>query len=501
MRSDHEGLMWNEVSVPTGGMKGTRLQPPIPETDWTIPTDFPNLSAAKALSIDVETYDPELTTHGPGWARGVGHLVGMSVGTEDGHNWYFPMRHEIEPENNMDPQHVLNWANDSFNNKRQPKVGANIAYDIGWLRQEGVTVKGQLYDVQFAEALLDEHARSYSLEKLAQKYLSEGKQSNSLYEWCALFYGGSEDGKQRANIYRAPARLVGPYAESDADLPMRIYMLQHTALHNQGLIELLEMECALIPMLIDMRFKGVRVDVDKAEQSREALLKEQELAQAELDKASGCTVEVNSNMSIAAAFDEENIEYPLTDKGAPSFRKEWLTKHPSNIARLITKIRTLAKARSTFVENYILEKNVDGRLHCQFNSLRNDLGGTVSGRFSSSMPNLQNIPSRDPVMGPLVRGLFVPDHGCDTWVKVDYSQIELRLFAHYAQDPYIVEAYKNGTDFHTMTGDLLGGKVPRAVIKTLNFLLLYGGGKAALATQLAQLFTPTEARTLLKELK
>ena len=114
--------------------------PPIPATGWKAPTTFPNLAAARTIALDVETWDPEFTPgdagdKGPGWARGKGHLIGISVAVDTVNKWYFPMRHEVRPEENLDPQHVLAWARDTFANSKQSKVGANLMYDVGWLKQ------------------------------------------------------------------------------------------------------------------------------------------------------------------------------------------------------------------------------------------------------------------------------------------------------------------------------------------------------------------------------
>ena len=181
-RGDEFGMFWEDaVQTSSRGQKVARVMPPIPDTGWVPPTSFPDLSRARVISIDCETKDLELLDNGPGWARGAGHIVGVSVGANGGGRWYFPMRHEVEPEQNMDPEKVLAWLRETLGNPAQPKVGANITYDVGWLMHEGVNVAGQLIDVQFAEALLDVRAE-VSLETLAQKYLQEGKESNLLYK-------------------------------------------------------------------------------------------------------------------------------------------------------------------------------------------------------------------------------------------------------------------------------------------------------------------------------
>lgn len=489
MRVDSVGMFWEDVPSGGRGSKVVRVMPPIPDTGWLPPTYLPDLSRARVISIDCETYDPEMLDHGPGWARGKGHIVGVSVGADGGGRWYFPIRHEVEPEHNWPPETVLAWLRDTLANPAQPKVGANLMYDVGWLRHEGVTVAGELVDVQYAEALLDERAE-VALETLAQKYLSEGKESSLLYRWCADFYGGKPNGAQRANIYRSPPRLVGPYAESDADLPLRVAMAMYPHLVREGMVDLFRMECDLIPMLIDMRFAGVTVDIPCAEELRETLAEREKLEAAKLRNLVGFDVDINSAETLARAFDKVGLSYNKTAKGKPSFTKDFLKAVQHPVADHIREIRKLAKLRGTFVESYILNSHVNGRVFGQFHPLRGDEGGTRSGRFSSSTPNLQNLPSRDDELAPLVRGLFIPDPGHQQWRKYDYSQIEYRFLAHFAVGPMsdeirsIFNADPN-TDYHVMTQELVhrqtGQLLDRKPIKNINFGLIYGMGVDKLA--------------------
>ena len=500
-RGDEFGMFWEDaVQVSARGQKVARVMPPIPDTGWVPPTFFPDLSRARVISIDCETKDPELLDNGPGWARGVGHIVGVSVGANGGGRWYFPMRHEVEPEQNMDPEKVLSWLRETLGNPAQPKVGANITYDVGWLMHEGVTVAGQLIDVQFAEALLDERAE-VSLETLAQKYLQEGKESNLLYKWCSDFYGGAPNGKQRANIYRAPPRLVGHYAESDADLPLRLAPIFYRLLEKEGMLDLFAMECDLIPLLIAMRMEGIAVNLPYAERLRDDLQVREVAAQAKLDALAGRHVDINSSDSLAKAFDGAGIAYGRTAKGAPSFTKQFLADLNTPITNCINDIRKLAKLRGTFVESYILDSHVKGKVYCQFHPMRGDEGGTRSGRFSSSTPNLQNVPSRDEELAPLIRGLFVPDPGHLQWRKYDYSQIEYRFLIHFAQGPGANDVRRlfnenPDTDYHEMALDLVAPeagwdistkelrKQHRKPVKNINFGLIYGMGVDKLSADL-----------------
>lgn len=498
-RVDAIGLFWEDLPTKAGRNSYARPMPSIPETGWRPPTHFPNLSAAECICFDLETYDPGIADKkGPGWARGLGHVVGVAVGVPGGGRWYFPIRHETMPEHNLDPDHVFAWLRDTLGNPRQTKLGANIIYDVGWLRQEGVIVAGPLVDVQYAEALLSE-GTPVALDHLGEKYLGEGKITNTLYRWLADWQGGSPNEKMRAHIHKAPPCLVGPYAESDVDLPLRVIAKQYPLLEREGLLPVFNMECGLIPLLIEMRFAGVSVNVKRAEQVQETLSLRIKDAQKQLERLCGGSVNVNSPASMASAFDRLGIPYRRTkgsDKnpdGKPSFTKEFMAtvEHPA--ARLVEEIKTCKKMKGTFVESYILDSHVNGKVYGEFHLLKGEAGGTRSGRFSSSGPNLQNIPSRDKVLGPLMRSMFVPDYGHRQWRKYDYSQIEYRLLAHHAVGPGSDELRRvycedPDTDYHVLTQLLVEGftgrKIDRKPIKNINFGLIYGMGVAKLARSL-----------------
>lgn len=480
-RFDSVGLWWEDFPQPARGRQGVRRTQniPPPPTNWAPPKEFPNLSEAKVIGLDTETKDLELLTRGPGAVRGAAHAVGVSVAVEDA-SWYFPLRHEYAAQIafNMNPEPVFRWLQDTLCSRPVPVVGANLLYDLEVLRAEGVPLPaGELFDVQYAEPLLDEEAFSYSLDTLAQKHLGRGKETPQLYEWCAASFGGEADGKQRANIWRAPPSLVGPYAEADARLPLQILAQQRRLLHEQQLTDLFRVECGLIPLLLDMRFRGVPIDTTRVDEVSAWLVEKAAEAQERIPG-----VDVWSADSIAHAFDAAGLSYPRTEAGNPSFTKEFLESVVHPLAQSVHAVRMYEKARNPFVDGYLRSNLHNGRVHCQFNPLRSDAYGTVSGRFSSSNPNLQNIPSRDKVIGPMLRGLFVPEEGC-VWRRQDYSQIEYRLLAHYAVGPgaeEIRERYRTDprTDFHEMTVNLVqtetGVLLDRKPAKNLNFGLVYG---------------------------
>lgn len=501
-RFDSFGMFWEDVpkeKVRGGGPPAARTIPAVPDTGWRSPWEFPRLDAAKGLVIDVETWDPHIKTHGPGWATGDGHVVGLAVGTDDGEQWYFPIRHEMPDGSlsplNLDADVVMRWARDELTRESQPKYGAGLLYDVGWLKREGVDVKGKLIDVQFAEAILDEHSFSYALSAIAEKYLQETKVEGELYSWLQRAYGGAEGRRQAANIYRSPVALAGPYAEGDVDLPYRIYQAQKELLQQEALVDVFEMECALIYPLVEMRWNGVRVDVAGAERTREAFLLREAEIQRELDRFSGRTgFNPDASTDMQAAFDVLGLSYGRTAGGNPSFAKEVLQSLDHPFTRAIMEKRKLAKARGTFIEGYVMDKSHDGRVHCEFHPLKRDDGGTVSGRFSSSNPNLQNIPARDEEMRQLVRGLFLPEPG-KWWFAPDYSQVEYRALAHYAIGPGAEEArqrYRDDpdTDYHVYTQqlvqDITGKVIPRKPIKNINFGIVFGMGERKIISILGE---------------
>ena len=503
--------------------------PPIPRTGWKAPTEFPDLrNAAVLMSTDTETKDLNLLDHGPGWARGQGHIVGLSIAARarNGETWcgYFPIRHEVETHMNCNAANVLAWAKDMLETPSIPKTGANLMYDVGWYAEENIHVAGTLYDVQYGEALLDEQGTT-NLEYLARKYLNSGKSSAGLYDWLARAYGGVAGPKQRANIYRAPPSLVGFYGESDAALPLDILPRQWDLLASEGLLELYEMECKLTRLLIRMRQTGVRVNVPYADKLYTELGQNIKQLQKDFAYRWGKAANHNSSEQLGPLFVERGYKVPKTEKGGYSITKPWLEAidkdcplDEPNIARDVLQLREYDKMQGTFVRGYILEGNVNGRLHCSFNPLRTDKGGgeagsqgAKTGRFSSSNPNLQNIPARTD-LGKRIRKLFVPDLEHLDWVKFDYSQIEYRMLAHFACDDGDgsadeLRAHYNrdpDADYHDVVYDrvcpYMGWdatdeplrKKKRRPIKNVNFGLVYGQGQAKLARALG--LTPEEAR-------
>lgn len=481
-----------------------RQAPPIPHTGWTPPQSFPNLSQAVWIGLDCETKDPELTEQGPGWARHRGHIVGVSIGAKDAlgntGKWYFPVRHEVQTEMNLDPAKVFAWLKTVLETPT-PKVGANLLYDIGWLTEENIYVDGPLYDVQFAEALLCEDL--VALEILGRKYLGVGKTTNLLYDWLDQAYPETSAKARRGNIYRAPPSLVGPYAEDDAALPIDILERQLREIEAQELGDVFKLECELIPLLVRMRLEGISVNVPVAEALHEELGGDISRLYSRINHEFG-PLEKSSSGHVGKLLDHLGVKYPTGFGGKPSIEKEWLAGLDHPVGQLLLDVREHEKMRSTFVESYFLNKNINGKIYPQFHPLKGETNGTLVGRFSSSDPNFQNIPSRS-ALGQRVRRICIPDDGHFEWRKYDYSQIHYRILAHNAVGPGADDlraAYCNDpdTDYHDMVygrvGPLLGWDITdkklrkhnRRPVKNVNFGLLYGQSEKSLKYKTAMYF-------------
>lgn len=486
-RHDNVGFFWeDEVRESKKGVRQEINRPlaPIPDTGWRAPTEFPSLRGAKRIAIDLETYDPDLLERGPGVRRD-GYIVGVAVGTDDRFRAYYPMRHTVGAEHNIAPESVLAWLREELGRESQPKVGANILYDLDYLQHAGVTVRGRLLDVQIAEPLIDENLPSYSLESLARRYLNESKVDEDLYRWAAASYGGDATRRAQAgNIWRCPPQLVGPYAEGDVDLPLRILAKQEEEIARQDLTGVFDLETRLLPLLLAMRVRGVRVDLAAAERAHEALTRR--IAALTRDLGG---IDVYSRSDLEHYCKKEKIAYPKTEAGNASFTAAFLESSDDPRLRKVVEVRKLTKCRDVFIAGYILDKHVGGRIHCQFHPLRGEDGGAVSGRFSSSDPNLQNIPNRDPELGPLVRSMFIPDSDDHEWVRYDQSQIEFRFLTHYGRGRGAEEVRQQfrtdpTVDFHTMTAELCG--IDRKPAKSINFGLVYGMGEKTMAENLGR---------------
>ena len=450
-----------------------------PETEWVKPTEFPDLTDRQEVAIDLETQDPDLKSKGSGSVIKNGKVVGISVATE-GFVGYFPFDHEGG--DNLEKSKVIQWFTDLCKSN-SVKIFHNAMYDVCWIRSMGIEIKGIVVDTMIAASLINENRFRYDLNSLGKEYVGWGKAETALRN-AAEDWGINP----KSELWKLPAMYVGTYAERDAELTYNLWKALKKELSNQDLEAIFELETDLFPCLVDMKFKGVRVDVQKAHKLKQQLALEEKQLLLEIKKETRIDTQIWAARSIATVFDKLKIPYERTLKtNAPSFTKNFLSSHSHPVVNKIAKAREINKAHTTFIDTIIRFEH-NGRIHADINQIRSDDGGTVTGRFSYANPNLQQIPARNKDLGPLIRSLFIPESGCE-WGCFDYNQQEPRLVVHYAslqQLPSamsVVDAYKDGeADFHKIVADM--ADIPRLQAKTINLGLFYGMGKAKLQAEL-----------------
>ncbi len=457
------------------------MQIPIfkPQTEWLPPEEFPNLSKHKEIAIDLETKDPELMKMGSGSVMGKGDVVGVAVAVP-GWSGYYPIAHEGG--GNMDRKKVLKWFQDVLNTPAT-KIFHNAMYDVCWIRALGLSINGKIVDTMIASALVDENQMRYDLNNCSKRYTGKSKNETDLYQ-AAKDWGVDP----KAEMYKLPAIYVGAYAQKDAEITLELWKELKKEIDYQDINSIFDLETKLFPCLVDMRFLGVRVDVEAAHQLKQRLIAQEKECLQKVKTETQVDVQIWAARSIAQVFQKLSLPYDSTEKtNSPSFTKNFLQNHPHPLVKQIARAREINKAHTTFIDT-IIKHSHKGRIHAEINQLRSDNGGTVTGRFSYSNPNLQQIPARNKELGPAIRSLFIPEEG-HTWGVFDYSQQEPRLVVHYAalQNLYgagdVLDAYHDGdADFHSIVAEM--AEIPRSQAKTINLGLFYGMGKNKLQAEL-----------------
>jgi DNA polymerase I-like protein with 3'-5' exonuclease and polymerase domains len=467
------------------------------QKEWICPENFPDLKGYKYIAIDLETRDPDLKSRGSGAIIGNGEIVGIAVAV-DGWSGYYPIAHQGG--GNLEKAKVMDWIK-SVCATDNVKLFHNAMYDVCWLRAAGVKINGHIVDTMVMSSLIDENRLSYTLNSISYEYLGEVKDEKALNE-AAQSWGIDP----KSEMYKLPAMYVGNYAEKDAQLTLELFKVLSREMQKQSLQNIFDIETQLFPCLTDMKFKGVRVDVEKAKLLKQTLTKQEQEILLKVKQETGIEPQIWAARSIATIFEKLRLPYERTEKSlAPSFTKNFLSEHKHPIVQMIAKAREINKAHTTFIDT-ILKFTHKGRIHADINPIRSDQGGTVTGRFSYANPNLQQIPARNKELGPMIRSLFLPevDH---KWGCFDYSQQEPRLVVHYAAttEPIcfdesvtkIVDEFKNNSvDFHKTVADMAG--ISRTQAKTINLGLFYGMGKAKLQAELG-LNTKAEAEKLFNQ--
>jgi len=458
-----------------------------------------DLTDIDIVAIDLETYDPNLKTKGLGAVRKDGFVTGIAIATSK-QTLYFPIAHAMT--DNLDPAETWDYLNKKlFQNKNIRKVFHNAMYDVCWIRSStGDMPKGELLDTMIAASVIDETRMRYSLDSISKDYLNEAKYKYDLADQVLAWSNGTIKDPM-SNMHKLPYSLVKGYAEQDVNLTLKLWNLfeikldeiLYVKINEKGIKEpktcrkIFELETKLFPCLVDMKFKGVKIDVEKAKAFGQRLEKTKNNIIDYIARRTNVRVEMWAASSIKALLDHQNIDdYKVTKAGLPQLPKDYLSTHKNKYLRLIAKARNFDKTKNTFIEG-LLGFVHEGRIHADINQIRSDDGGTVTGRFSMSNPNLQQIPSRG-FIGKKMRELFLPEDDC-VWGSFDYSQQEPRIVVHYALKLGLPgtgelkkEFDKEGADFHQIVADM--AQISRTMAKTINLGLFYGMGKIKLASEL-----------------
>jgi len=455
-----------------------------------------DLEGIDTVAIDIETYDPNLKTKGLGAVRKDGFITGVAVATGKD-TVYFGLHHSDLTTTPEMEQEFWNQLNKKIlQNPDITKVFHNAMYDVCWLRATtGKMLQGKLVDTMIAASVIDENRFKYSLDSLSKDYLNDQKYKYDLYERASS--EGIKD--PMSNMHKLSYDLVKDYAKQDVDLTLKLWNLFNKKLDEalytrpenneiKTCRNIFELETKLFRCLVDMKFKGVRINVQKLEEFGKKLKFRRDNLLNIIRKHTGVIVQLWAANSIKLLLDQQKItNYKKTPKsGMPQLPKDYLKTHKNRFLRMLSKAREFDKAVNTFVEGlkgYVY----NGRIHADVNQIRSDQGGTVTGRFSMSNPNLQQIPASG-YIGKKMREIFLPEEGMK-WGSFDYSQQEPRIVAHYAIKYGLANTEglkdkfeKENADFHQIVADL--AKIPRKQAKTINLGLFYGMGKGKLQNEL-----------------
>jgi Mesyanzhinovviridae DNA polymerase len=476
-------------------------------TEWHPLAALPDLRHVGLITLDIETKDGGLLAgRGSAWPWGDGFIVGISVayrieGAIRAH--YFPIRYPDSP--NFDPEQVFQWVHDLVASGVHI-VTQNGLYDWGWLRADAdikLPPFDRLEEIGALATMVDENRYRYSLDALCAWRGLPGKDETLLKEGAAAL-GFPKKAKLATLIWQLPAHFVGPYTEAHAANTLALFESLNPVLDQEGTRNAYRLEVDLLPMVHEMRRRGIRIDTAAAERERDQLLRKRDAVLAELSEKLGINVsmaEVNRSAWRAATFDQQGVKYPRTEKGNPSFtagNSGWMPQHAHWLPRLIVKADKYNNAAVNFLETYILEHAVNGRVHAEIHPHRSDEGGTRSLRFSYSSPPLQLMPAHDEELALLIRGVFLPEAG-EWWAKCDVSQQEFRFIVHYGarhgltKAAEAVERYRSdpNTDFHKLVSSWTGRD--RQTSKNTSFAKAYGAGVRKFAAMIRKSESEAEA--------
>lgn len=443
---------------------------------------FPQIPKSDVISLDYETTGLNF------WAEDF-RIVGVSVACQGG-AWYW---------DTIQTPRVVDWLRDMLPGRQV--VAQNAQYEYQCTRLLGIDPRSIVwYCTMINACLIDEHQLAYDLASIA-KYNGIESKKHEILESIRTQMGYATTAEVLRRFSEIPVAIATPYGISDASDALRIYERQRHEINRQGLWTVSQLEMDLLPVLADMSWGGVRVDLEAAHRAIPMLDESEHRLQKEIDELVGRPFNVNSTPQIRDFFKPEPVnkfQWRLIDgtlvgptKGGkgPSLDQNAMReiKHP--LAEKILALRKTIKLRDTFIRGHVIgSADGDGYVHTTFNQTRNDQdAGTVTGRLSSTGPALQQITKRDKENAAILRAMFLPDEG-QRWLCCDYSQVDFRCGAHLQNDPAVLAAYAmNPTlDYHQVVSDMTG--IPRNPpyagapnTKQINLGLSFGAGTGKLA--------------------
>ena len=443
------------------------------------------LNTATVISFDTETTSTEEMR---------ADIVGISLAIKEGEGYYIPVAHKAG--NNLPLEKVISALTAPLTNPKIGKIAHNAKYDYIVLAKHGLKVTPLTFDSMLAEFILDPSSHNLGLKNLA--FVKLGEEMTHIEDLIGK-------GKKQISMADVAIESVAPYAIADAEIPLRLMALQVDELKRVNGTKLLEeIDLPLTPVLADMEMTGIPLDLPFFEETSKRLEKRMAEIERQVFDSVGKPFNLNSTQQLSdILFNRLKLEPP--DKGNKTASGHFSTsvgvldllrgKHP--VVDMVLEHRELSKLKSTYVDSLQAALNPStGRVHTSYSQI-----GAVTGRLSSSNPNLQNIPIRTEE-GRRLRNGFVAGKG-NVLLSIDYSQIELRIVAHMAQDEGMLAAFRADEDIHATTAAAIYGVKPEAVTKNMrrhakaiNFGLIYGMSVFGL-TRYTEL-TLAEAETFVK---
>ena len=433
-------------------------------------------------AIDIETHDPHLKDWGPGSIRKDGYIIGIGC--------YCPELN-IDAFFKPDDSRIKEVLAD----ETITKIFHNGVYDLDWIMNgpDHLEVNGRCEDTMTRETLLDSYAFSYSLEACCQREGVTGKNKGETIDKYWKQVGGK--GKAVEHLKDIPFGIVGKYCRQDCKATYDLFFAQQPLLERENLLNANDIECRLYPLLMDMRKNGFRINMSELFRLGDQFQEEYDNGMRELEHTYGFpegTLSLNAANDLYKIWKQEGLPIEYTATGKPSFAAAVLDDCPHPVAAKIKHLKGLVKTQAFF--NSWVDLAQDSHLYPSFFPAKRDDGGTVTGRWSSQNPNLQQVPAREDKHGKEIRSLFIPEKDCYLGA-FDYKQIEYRVFTHFASGEGAADAQRQfnenpNTDYHQMTIDLMEwgdlGKEGRHLAKNLNFGSIYGLGAKSFAIKFKQ---------------